>query len=265
MLKQVQHDDGKYLLLRPMSKIRISAVSYLNSLPFVYGLNHSALKNECEISLDIPSVCAEKLINGNVDIGLIPVAAISQVSNAHIISDYCIGANGKVKTVCLFSEVPLQEIKTVLLDYQSRTSVMLAKILAKEFWKINPEFVNAEAGFEKNIKGTTAGVVIGDRAFSLTTSYTYDLSEEWKKITNLPFVFACWVANKNLSVEFISEFNQALKTGLDNIDQTLEEFPPSVISKAEAKKYLTENISYDFDSEKKKAMELFNHLAKKIT
>jgi chorismate dehydratase len=150
-----------------MKKIRISAVSYLNSLPFVYGLTHSSLINECDISLDIPSVCAEKLINGTVDIGLIPVAAIPQVPNATIISDYCIGANGEVKTVCLFSEVPLNEIKTILLDYQSRTSVLLVKILAKEFWKINPEFINAEAGFEQKIKGTTAGVVIGDRTFEL--------------------------------------------------------------------------------------------------
>lgn len=246
-----------------MSKIRISAVSYLNSLPFVYGLNHSALKDECDIALDIPSVCAQKLISGKVDIGLIPVAAIPQVINPHIISDYCIGANGKVKTVCLFSEVPLHEIKTVLLDYQSRTSVMLAKILVREFWKINPEFVNAEAGFENKINGTTAAVVIGDRAFDLSLSYIYDLSEEWKNFTNLPFVFACWVANKDLPEAFISEFNNALKNGLDNIDKTLEEFPPTFISKQEAKKYLTENISYDFNEEKKRAMKLFIALADK--
>lgn len=251
-----------------MSKIRISAVSYLNSLPFVYGLNHSRLKDECEISLDIPSVCAEKLISGKVDVGLIPVAAIPQVANANIISDYCIGANGKVKTVCLFSEVPLYEIKTILLDYQSRTSVMLVKILAKEYWKIIPEFVNAEAGFETEIYGTTAAVVIGDRAFTLSfgegKGEAFDLAEEWKNFTNLPFVFACWVANKNLPAAFISEFNRALKNGLDNIDQTLQEFPPTVISSEEAKKYLTENISYDFDTEKKKALELFYELSNKI-
>jgi chorismate dehydratase len=259
-----------------MEKIRISAVSYLNSLPFVYGLNHSTLKDECAISLDIPSVCAEKLISGKVDVGLIPVAAIPQVANAHIISDYCIGAKGKVKTVCLFSEVPLNEIKTILLDYQSRTSVMLVKILAREFWKINPDFVNAEVGFEQSIKGVTAAVIIGDRAFSLTPDpspegegsrglLAYDLAEEWRKFTGLPFVFACWVANKELPAEFISEFNNALKNGLNNIDKTLEGFPPTVVSNAEAKKYLTQDISYTFDSEKKKALELFNELAKNFS
>ncbi len=249
-----------------MEKIRISAVSYLNSLPFVYGLNHSQLKERCEISLDIPSECAEKLISGKVDVGLIPIAAIPQINNAQIISDYCIGADGKVRTVCLFSEVPLPEIKTILLDYQSRTSVLLAKILCKEFWKINPEFVNAKEGFEKEIKGTTAAVVIGDRAFSLSKGEgrgeAFDLSEEWKKFTGLPFVFACWVANKNLPSEFVTEFNTALKNGLNNIEKTLEEFPPSFISKADAKDYLMNNINYNFDEGKKKAMKFFFELAK---
>lgn len=258
-----------------MSKIRISAVSYLNSLPFVYGLKHSPLAKDCDISLDTPSVCADKLISGKVDIGLIPIAAIQQVPHAKIISDYCIGSNGEVRTVCLYSEVPLDKIKTILLDYQSRTSVLLAKILVLEYWKINPEFVDAKKGFEKKIKGTTAGVVIGDRTFSLTPSpspfgeglgvrLAYDLSEQWKEFTGLPFVFACWVTNKKLSATFVSEFNNALENGLNNIDKTLKEFPPSVISKAAAKKYLTENINYDFDSEKKKAMKLFNKLSQKI-
>lgn len=247
-----------------MSGIRISAVSYLNSLPFVYGLQHSELKNECDIALDIPSVCAEKLITGKVDIGLIPVAAIPQVNNAQIISDFCIGADGEVKTVCLYSEVPLHEIKTILLDYQSRTSVMLVKILAKEYWKISPEFIAATKGFENNIKGTIAAVVIGDRTFGLEKKHTYDLAEEWKKFTGLPFVFACWVANKNLPKEFISVFNTALKSGLNNIEKTLNEFSHPYINNETAKKYLKENISYIFDKEKKKAMELFNQLAEKI-
>ncbi len=249
-----------------MQRIKISAVSYLNSLPFVYGLTHSTLINECDISLDIPSVCAEKLINGTVDIGLIPVAAIPQVPNATIISDYCIGANGEVKTVCLFSEVPLNEIKTILLDYQSRTSVLLVKILAKEFWKINPEFINAEAGFEQKIKGTTAGVVIGDRTFELIPQFknSFDLAYEWKKFTGLPFVFAAWVSNRPVRGKFIISFNLALKRGLISIDRTLDKYPPGFINRAQAIIYLKQNISYDLDAQKKKAMKLFLQLAEKI-
>ncbi len=148
-----------------MSKLKISVVSYLNSKPFIYGLEHSDLMNEIDLQLDIPSTCAQKLMDGIVDIGLVPVAIIPKLKEAHIISDYCIGAVGKVASVCLYSEVPLNEIKTILLDYQSRTSVTLVKVLAREHWKISPEWQNASENFENSVSGTTAAVIIGDRTF----------------------------------------------------------------------------------------------------
>ena len=118
-----------------MQKLRISAVSYLNSLPFVYGIKNSGFLKNIELSLDVPSVCADKLISGKADIGLVPVAAIPLIKNARIVSDFCIGADGKVQSVLLISRKPLQEIQKVYLDLESRTSVGLAKVLAKEYWK----------------------------------------------------------------------------------------------------------------------------------
>src|SRR4051812_36736309 len=126
-----------------MDKIKISIVSYLNSKPFVYGIEHSDLLNEIDLQQDIPSVCAQKLIDGKVDIGLIPVAVLPLLKEKYIISDYCIGAVGKVASVMLYSDVPLDRISSVLLDYQSRTSVTLVKVLAKNFWKISPEWISA--------------------------------------------------------------------------------------------------------------------------
>ena len=108
-----------------MNKIKISAVSYLNSKPFIYGLHHSNLFNEIELSQDIPSVCAQKFIDEKVDIGLIPITVIPKLKEYYIISDYCIGAVGKVSSVMLYSDVPLNAIKNILLDYQSLTSVTL--------------------------------------------------------------------------------------------------------------------------------------------
>src|ERR1039458_6553628 len=105
-----------------IDKIKISVVSYLNSKPFIYGLQHSTFLNEIDLQLDIPSVCAQKLIDGQVDIGLIPVAALPQLKDPYIITDYCIGAEGKVASVMLYSNVPLHEITAILLDYQSKTS-----------------------------------------------------------------------------------------------------------------------------------------------
>ena len=129
----------------------LSIVNYYNTTPFMFGLNRSTLKHQLDIQLDIPSMCAQKLKNKTVDIGLVPVAILPQLDSYHIISDYCIGANGKVDSVKLFANKPLHEITHVLLDYQSRTSVTLVQVLNKHFWKLPIQFIDAKQGFEKEI------------------------------------------------------------------------------------------------------------------
>ena len=105
-------------------------------------------------------------MNDEIDIGLVPVAVLQKMPEYHIIGNYCIGTEGEIASVALFSEVPLSEIRKVYLDYQSRTSVALLKYLMKESWGINPEIIQAEnENYRDEIKGTTAGLVIGDRAF----------------------------------------------------------------------------------------------------
>jgi|SRR6185436_3269523 len=248
-----------------MQKIKVSAVSYLNSAPFIYGLNNSEIRTKIELSLDIPSVCADKLIRNEVDLGLVPVAEIPALKESHIISDYCISAAGKVKSVLLLSEVPLGEIKTIFLDYQSRTSVQLIRILAEEHWKIHPGFQNGFEGYESQIKGSTAGLVIGDRALILKHkfNFTFDLAEAWFEMTGLPFVFACWISNKKLTDEFIGHFNDALQYGIHHIDKVVAAYRNSKMETSEMTEYLKENISYEFNGEKKKGMELFFSFLKK--
>lgn len=248
-----------------MSKIKISVVSYLNSKPFIYGLNHSGLTNKIDLQLDIPSVCAQKLIDGKVDIGLIPVAILPTLKEKYIISDYCIGAEGKVASVILYSKVPLKEIKSILLDYQSKTSVLLVKVLAGNFWKIDPQWISAKADYENDIEGNNAALIIGDRTFELENKYpySYDLAEEWQKFTQLPFVFACWVANKKLPDHFISEFNQALKYGIDNRSELIAELIKQKTYPTDIQAYLTIYIKYDYDASKEKALKLFlNYISK---
>ena len=117
-------------------EIKILAVSYLNAKPFIYGLEHSNLLTNYKLELDIPSVCADKLLNNKVDIGLVPVAIIPFFKDYTILTDYCIGAKGAVGSVMLYSDVPLNEIENIYLDYQSRTSVALVQIIAANYWKI---------------------------------------------------------------------------------------------------------------------------------
>jgi chorismate dehydratase len=239
-----------------MSKIKITAVSYLNTLPFIYGMNHSEfLKKNCIIELDYPAKCAEKLIHHKVDIGLIPVASILQLQKSSIITDYCIGAYGKVKSVLLVSNKPLSEITKILLDYQSRTSIILVKILADKLWNISPAWCQAEIGYENSINGSIAGVIIGDRAISLQKNfkYIYDLSEEWFKLTKLPFVFACWVANKQVHDEIIQELNCAFEYGIKNISK----IESNILSKDQLHDYLINNLSFHLDKIKTKCINTF--------
>ena len=247
--------------------IRISVVSYLNSKPFIYGLKNGKFNSDVDIQEDIPSVCAEKLLSGKADIGLVPVAILPALNEYKIISDYCIGANGKVNSVLLLSEVPLQDIKTILLDYQSRTSVLLARVLAKKFWNIQPDWMSTSNDYEKDISGNTAGVIIGDRALILKRnfSYVYDLSEEWKKFTGLPFVFACWVSVRKLDEKFISEFNTALENGLRKINEIAKKEKLINLSEETIRKYLIECIDYRLDEKKKTAMNSFLEMISELS
>lgn len=241
-----------------ISEVRISVVSYLNSKPFVYGLQQCGVRG-CVIELDSPSVCAEKLLTGKADIGLVPVAIIPFLNKYSILTDYCIGADGAVGSVMLYSEVPLEKIERIFLDYQSKTSVALIQVLAKHFWKITPEWLNAKEGFEQQIGEKAAGIIIGDRTFELGEKYpfSYDLAEEWMKFTGLPFVFACWVANRELPEELVREFNRAIKFGIDNKEKMIQEWKLNEEYGINVKEYLTEKISYSFDSAKKEGLKKF--------
>lgn len=245
--------------------LKVSAVSFLNTKPFIYGLQHSTL-GELELSLDIPSVCAAKLIGKKADIGLVPVAVLPLLEGYSVVSDYCIGAKGKVGSVMLFSNVPLTEITTILLDYHSRTSVVLARVLANKLWKISPVWKEGGPGYESSINDTTAGVVIGDRALELSGKYrfSYDLSDEWFKLTSLPFVFACWVAGKNVPPGFLVSFNEALQCGVEHIADMIETMDLVPVDKVRINAYLTENIDYHFDDNKRKALTLFLDYAREL-
>jgi chorismate dehydratase len=251
-----------------MDKIRISAVKYANTYPFIYGLSKSGFDKEVVLETDHPADCAAKLINDTVDLGLIPVAALPSVKEYHIVSDYCIGANGNVRTVLLLSNCPFEDIRSVYLDYRSRSSVNLTKVLARNSWKREFKWINTSKAFDfLNIGLNEAVVLIGDQCFEFENSFRYkvDLANEWKKFSGLPFVFACWTANKHLNAEFIAKFNNALSLGVNDIDAVVEKFGNTGTIKGKIlKKYLVENIDYNFDDEKKKALKLFLELMAEI-
>lgn len=247
-----------------MKKIKVGAVSYLNTKPLLFGIERSEeLMRQIELVQDYPSKIAKQLLNNEIDVGLVPVAVIPQMKEHFIISDYCIGADGDVASVCLFSDVPLDNVKKILLDYQSKTSVALCKVLLKNHWKKNISLEDAKKDFTQQINYTTAGVLIGDRALKQRkiSKYIYDLSGEWKAYTNMPFVFAAWIANKKLPQEFILLFNQKNAEGLSNIHAVIKE---NKCDYYDLHTYYTHNISYNLTKEKLKGMQLFLELMQQL-
>ena len=216
----------------------------------------SDILHAIDLSLDIPSVCANKLIENQVDIGLVPVAALLHIKDYHIISNYCIGANGAVDSVFIFSNKPILEIETLQLDAQSNTSNLLSKVLLKYHWKINPELV--ETGVADAI------VQIGDRTFLNRNQfkYHYDLALEWHKFTGLPFVFAVWASNKIISEDFKTAFNTALEYGLNHRMEMIADLEE--VKNIDLEDYLMKKIDFNLDQDKLAALAKFNDLVKTL-
>jgi chorismate dehydratase len=246
-------------------KIKISAVSYTNTKPFIYGIQHTAISNKIELSLDNPTDCAQKLIDNVVDIGLIPVAATLSLPYWEIVSDYCIGAVGAVNSVFIFSNCDIRQVKKLQLDPQSRSSNNLARVLLKNYWKIEPSLLIGADDYAESTDAETAFVQIGDRTFGKKDKYkfVYDLGEEWQKFTGLPFVFAAWIANKTVSKDFVEEFNRSLKFGLDHRAELLKELPQN--PDFDLEDYLMHKLDFGLTDDKKKALYLFLEYVKALT
>lgn len=238
--------------------MKIVTVSYLNTKPFIYGLLNSPLAEQLELQLEIPSICAERLLKGEADLGLVPVAVLPELPGAHLVGNYCIGTKGKVETVCLFGEQPMEHWDTVYLDYHSRTSVELTKYLLRHHWGLSPALEPAHPGFEFTLSGRTGGLVIGDRAIELHKMYpyVYDLGEAWVANTGQPFVFAAWVAVKPFREGFLEMFEMALEEGVSRIPDLSYLLPNNHLG-FDLNRYFTQSISYQLDSEKLMGLERF--------
>jgi chorismate dehydratase len=237
-------------------KIKVGAVSYLNTKPLLYGLSRPPINEQIELSTAYPARLAEALREGKIDIALMPVAAMQEIPGAQIVGDYGIAADANVVSVALFSNVPIDAIEKVILDYQSRTSVRLTQLLFAEYWQKEVEFLPANEQFIESIQGTTAGVIIGDRALEQLPNfpYQYDLSAAWKAMTGLPFVFAAWVSNRELPEEFIRTFNAANAEGMEHLDEIAEAFAVPYYS---LKTYYNHNIIYRLGPDERKGLALF--------
>ena len=238
---------------------KIAAVSYLNTIPFIYGLRHAS-SLDGNLTLCPPAECADMYLRGEVDVALVPAAVAAGLKNTQIITDYCLGAAGEVRTVVLMSDTPVEKVRRVFLDPHSRTSVQLAGWLAANKWNITPEWVVLE-GYD-NLKGRLCAgdgcVLIGDKVFDHEGefAYRYDLAAEWRQATGLPFCFAVWVARKGTPYSVVDELQRAFTFGMEHIYEAVVEAGYEG-KEYDAYRYLTVNMDFLFDEQKRRALKKF--------
>lgn len=230
-------------------------VNYLNSKPFEYGLKNANTADQFIIKTATPSVCASDFISGEADIALIPVGALHDLKDYKIISDYCIGCDGEVRTVCIFSNEKIEDCTRLLLDNHSRTSVLLSRVIMQSFFEISLPFSPLAIDQYTHHKGD-AVLMIGDKVFEHEHKFAfkYDLGMIWKEWTGLPFVFAVWVAKKEVHSDIEKKLNQAFKLGIDHLPEIIKSESGDNL---DLYYYFSHNIQYLLDEPKRQALTLF--------
>jgi len=257
-----------------MLRLRISAISYLNTAPLMWdfenGDSAAGLREQFEFNYTIPSRCADELKAGTADIGIIPVAAYTTIPDLVIIPDVAIAAKNKVRSILLVSKVPLEKIRNVATDHSSRTSAALVQVFLKKFVGIEAGFTPQKPDLKEMLRWHDAGMLIGDAALEAQTTgrYVYDLAEEWRRWTFLPFVFAFWAVRKAALADLSAEVNLARifqgsrDHGLQHVSEIASAWSKRLNLKTEIiRDYLTGNIDYSLDDENLRGLKLFYRYA----
>jgi len=251
-----------------MRRLRISAISYLNTAPLMWDFEHTASGSDFDISYTLPSSCAAALKNGSADIGIIPAAAYATISDLLILPGVAIASKQAVRSILVVSKVPVEQIQSVAVDSSSLTSVALLQILFTKWWGGRRPFATMAPDVGRMLEHHDAGLVIGDPALKVDRSryFTYDLAEEWIRLTGHPFVFAFWAvrqaALKDLSptLDLASIFQESRDHGLqaECLERIAREWASRMdLNESDIKSYLSLNIHYYLDSACLDGMQLF--------
>ncbi|CAN5384242.1 menaquinone biosynthesis protein [soil metagenome] len=244
------------------TSLRLGSVSFLNAKPLIYGLEEEP---RISLSLAVPSMLAEMLDRGAVDVALLPVIDYQRLRDLRLIRAGGIACNGPTLTVRIFSKVPLDQIDTLACDPDSHTSVALAAVLMAERWGRRPKHVALR---DPNLSPDTARLLIGDKVITEEPQgfdYQLDLGEAWKDLTGLPFVFAAWMARPGAELgEWPARLERAKHQGLANIDAILARHAAPLGWPVDiARRYLTEYLRFNIGDREIAAIELFHQLAAK--
>jgi predicted solute-binding protein len=232
---------------------RVQGVAYLNAWPVLYGL---MLGKEPErLRMALPSVLTQRLLSGEVDVALAPVATLLLRPGFEIIPGICLGADGEVQSVLVVGERPLESARKLLLDTSSRTSVLLAQLVAAHLRKGQSIEVEAASPdrVQREASGDVCGVLIGDPALMATAygrfPYVLDLGAAWKAWTGLPFVFAAWIAQPGVAdARLVSMLEHSVAYGLASRREIAHMWAAQHGGDpAFFERYLTEHMRYRLD------------------
>ena len=248
-------------------RVRIGAVEYLNTKPLVYGL--AGIAPQGEVVFDLPSRLADRLAAGELDVALIPSIEFFQNSRYRIVSDACIACRGPVLSVKLFSRVPAAEIRTLALDEGSRTSAALVQILLKEKHGVVPELEPLPVGATLADTRADAVLLIGDRAIHSPSGQfaeVWDLGDEWRRWSGLPFVFAMWVAREDCDLDAVeTALSRARDEGVANLPAIAErEAAAKGLTVPQCLSYLRDNLHFYLGPEEQAGLTKFYTLAMEL-
>jgi len=249
--------------------LRVSAVSYLNTWPLVWGFLHGPQKGVFDFRFDLPAQCADALANGSADIGIVPCAELDRLGLDYL-PDVGIACEGEVRTILLISRKPIREIRTISLDSGSRTSVALTRILLAERYGVLPEIRSQKPVLDEMLAVSDAALIIGDPALAIDPAQlpfeTLDLGAEWVNWTGLPMVFAVWAGKKAL---LTAEVAEAFRASREWGKAHLEEMVARAVAERGfgeelVRRYFTRHIRYELGPRHREGLETFRAMVRRL-
>ena len=273
-----------------MRKFRVSIVEYLNTAPLVWGFTEGPLAGKYDLSFAVPSLCAESLRRGQSDIGIIPAIEYQRMEGMVALPGMSIAAKREVRSLLVVAKRPIEMAKRIALDKSSRSTAALVRLLAQDYWKISPEFVDAAPDPSEMLKHADAALVIGDPALRISlkmdalsgktpagdqqccqgdpdelpvpgfeTLFVYDVAHLWREMTGKPCVLAIWVGRPDaFTPEVIADFEASKRYGLERVREISEAASVKLDLPARAlERYIVENINFDLDEQNLAGLRLY--------
>lgn len=246
----------------PLTRTRVCAVSYLNTVPLVWGMLHGPQQNVFDLSFSVPSICSDNLRAGAVDIGLIPCAELNRQPLFYA-PEVGISCRGAVRSILLISQVAPDRIRTLAVDSGSRSSVMLARIVLDRKFGARPTVFARPPELISMLGVADAALIIGDPALRIDPAalpYTVlDLGAEWFELTGLPMVFAVWAGRQEFLTQAARQaFLGSWEFGRDRIDEIVRDSAPRYgVSEDLVRQYLTRHIVFELGEPERRGLELY--------